>query len=44
MLDLCGLLLAWPAPTLVDIMCTFVTQLDRFNDRTTRPIPVAAAM
>jgi hypothetical protein len=44
MLDLSGLLVTWPAPIIVGIVFTSIMHVDRFNDRTTRPIPVARAM
>jgi hypothetical protein len=43
MLDLSELLVAWAAPMFVGIRVTVRWQLDRFNDRTSRPIPVASA-
>jgi hypothetical protein len=39
MLDLSGLLVAWAVPVFVGIVFTW--QVDRFNDRASRPIPVA---
>lgn len=41
MLDLSGLLAAWSVPMLVGIVVTITSQIDRFNDRAIRPIPVA---
>jgi hypothetical protein len=42
MLDLSALLIALAAPIVVGVRVTVTWQLDRFNDRTIRPIPVAA--
>ena len=42
MLDLTRLLVAWSAPMFIGIVVTVTRQVDRFNDRASRPIPVAA--
>ena len=42
MLDLSGLFAAWAVPIFVIIDIVFMfNQVDRFNDRASRPIPVA---
>ena len=41
MLDLSRLLVAWAAPMFIGIVFTVTQQVDRFNDRASRPIPVA---
>ena len=41
MLDLAALLVAWSATVFVGIRVTVTWQVDRFNDRGSRPIPVA---
>lgn len=41
MLYLTALLIAWSAPMFIGIRVTVTWQLDRFNDRASRPIPVA---
>ena len=40
-LRLSGLLVAWAAPVIVGIVFIVISQVDRFNDRASRPIPVA---
>jgi len=41
MLDLSRLLVAWAAPIFIGIVFTVTRQVDRFNDRASRPFPVA---
>jgi len=41
MLDMSGILGTWSAPMWIGIVFTFAIHLDRFNDRTVRPIPTA---
>lgn len=43
MLDVSSLLVAASAPMVIGIVVTLGIQVDTFNDRTTRPIPVAAS-
>jgi hypothetical protein len=40
-LRLSGLLVAWAAPVIIGIVFIVISQVDRFNDRASRPIPVA---
>ena len=42
MLDISSILAACSAPIFIDIVFTFAIHLDRFNDRTARPIPAAS--
>lgn len=40
-LRLSGLLVAWAAPVIIGIVFIVISRVDRFNDRASRPIPVA---
>jgi hypothetical protein len=41
MLDLSELLVAWAAPIFISVVATVSRQLDRLNNRASRPFPVA---
>ena len=44
MLAMSSLVVAASAPMVIGIVVTLGIQVDTFNDRTTRPIPVAVAI
>lgn len=44
MLDVSGIIAMWLAPIFIGIVFTFAIHLDKFNDRTARPIPAATTI